>query len=265
MSLINTLENKFGRFAIPGLVNILAGFLVVVWLLVLLQPEFQSWLVLNRNAVLGGQVWRLVTWMFVPGTIAPIWMLLTVMVMMTIGGALEQAWGAFRLNLYVLGGVVSVIVGAMVFGFQPEGLALYTTLFLAFAMMFPNFEFMLFFILPVKVKWLGLITGGLLLLNFIDTPASRLPTFFSLLNFFVTFGPSFFKGMKHKAIVTERRSRFESAKLPEGTFFHKCDTCGTTDIDDPKLEFRVTADGGEYCVTCLAKKEASAESPASPV
>jgi len=261
---MNTLENKFGRFAIPGLVNILAGFQVVVWLLVLLQPEFVDWLLLDSKSVFKGQLWRLITWMFVPGTMGPIWMLLMVMVMITIGNGLEQAWGAFRLNLYIFGGMISVIIGALIFGFQPQGLTLYTTLFLAFATLFPNFEFMLFFILPVKVKWLGMITGGLLLLSFIESPSAGLPILFSVLNYLVTFGPGFFTGMKQKAKVSERKSRFESAKIPEGTFFHKCDNCGITDVDNPKMEFRVTENDGEYCINCLPKKETAGPDTSSP-
>jgi hypothetical protein len=253
MPLIDKLENKYGRYAIPGLVNILAGFQVVVWLMLLLQPSFREFISLDSAQVLQGQIWRLVTWVFIPSNSSPIWLLLTILVMVTLGNGLEQHWGAFRLNLYLLGGIFFMMIGALIFGFQPEGLTLYTTLFLAFARLFPDFEFYLFFILPVKVKWLGMITGALLLLNFIDTPSARLPIVFSLLNFFIAFGPGFVKGLKQKAIVTERRSRFESAKTPAGSFFHKCDVCGKTDVDDPKLDFRVTADGGEVCENCRKK------------
>lgn len=254
MSLINTLETKFGRYAVPHLVRILAGFQVVVWLMIKLQPEFESFLVLYRDGVLQGQVWRLITWVFMPGQLNAIFLLFAVMIMFTMGDALESAWGAFRLNLYVLGGVVSNIIGVFIFDFPPMGITLYTTLFLAFAVLFPDFEFLIFFILPVKVKYLGMITGALLLLSFIDTPSSRLPIVFSLLNFFITFAPGFFKGMSQKAATTERRVRFNSGKTPVGSFFHKCHQCGKTDVDDSKLEFRVTADGEEYCVNCRPVK-----------
>lgn len=250
MSLINTLENKFGRYAVPHLVRILAGFQVVVWLMITLQPEFEIFLILDRTSVFKGEVWRLITWIFMPGQMSPIFLLFAVMIMFTMGDALEDAWGAFRLNLYVFGGVAAIIVGTLVFNFLPMGIMIYTTLFLAFAVLFPDFEFLIFFILPVKVKYLGMITGALTLLNFIDTPAARLPIVFSLLNFFIAFAPGFFKGMSQKALVTERRGRFNSGKTPEGSFFHKCHECGKTDMDDSKLEFRVTSDGEEYCLNC---------------
>ncbi|MEY4483700.1 MAG: hypothetical protein RL693_1152 [Verrucomicrobiota bacterium] len=254
MPLLNTLENKLGRYAVPHLVRILAGFQVAVWLMIKLQPEFEVFLLLERTRVFSGELWRLVTWIFVPGQMNPIFLFFAVMIMFTIGDALEDAWGAFRLNLYLFGGVAAVIAGVLIFNFIPSGIMIYTTLFLAFAVLFPDFEFLIFFILPVKVKYLGMITGALMLLNFIDTPGARLPIIFSLLNFIVAFAPGFFKGMSQKAVVTERRMRFNSEKTPEGSFFHKCHQCGKTDVDDSKLEFRVTADGEEYCVNCRPVK-----------
>jgi hypothetical protein len=254
MSLINSLESKFGRFAIPGLVNILAGFQVAVWVMLLLQPDFFNFLVLDRGRVFTGEVWRLVTWAFIPTTGSPIWLFLMVWVMIMIGRALEHAWGAFRVNLYIFGGLLSVMVGALVFGFNPIGVPLYTTLFLAFAMMYPNQELLVFFVLPVKVKYLGMIAGALLLLNFISTPSDRLPILFSVLNFLVAFGPSTIKGWGQRAEVSNRRAKFNSAKLSEGEYFYKCKACGKTDLTDPKQEFRVAEDGEEYCVGCLPKK-----------
>lgn len=254
MSLINTLETKFGRYAVPHLVRILAGFQVAVWLMIKIQPEFELFLLLDRTSVMKGEVWRLITWVIIPGQIPLVFLFFAVMVMFMIGDALEDAWGAFRVNLYVFGGMAAVIVGVLVFNFIPMGVTIDATLFLAFAVLFPEVELLVFLILPVKAKYLGMITGALLLLSFIDTPGSRLPIVFSLLNFFVTFAPGFFKGMSQKAVVTERRMRFNSGKTPEGTFFHKCHQCGKTDVDDAKLEFRVTADGEEYCVVCRPVK-----------
>ncbi|CAN5864841.1 hypothetical protein BH11VER1_BH11VER1_26740 [soil metagenome] len=254
MSLLNTLEIKFGRFAVPHLVKIIACFQVVAWLMIKLQPEFELFLILDRTSVLKGEVWRLITWVFMPGQISPLFLLFAVMIMFMISDALEDAWGVFRVNLYVFGGIVAVMVGALIFDFTPMGVTIYTTLFFAFAVLFPDVEFLIFFILPVKVKYLGMISAAGLLFAFIESPGARLPIAFSLLNFLITFAPGFFKGMSQKAVVTERRMRFNSGKTPEGTFFHKCHECGKTDVDDSKLEFRVTADGEEYCVVCRPTK-----------
>lgn len=254
MSFINSLENRFGHHAIPGIVTMLAWFQVAVWILIKIRPEFASALQLEPALVYKGEVWRLITWVFLPSTDSPIFLLFAVMLMMTFSEALDQAWGPFKVNLYVFGGIFFMILGAMVFDSPPYGLTLYTSIFLAFAVIAPNYELMLFFILPVKVKWLAAITGGLLLLTCLDTPSHRLPIFFSLLNFFLAFGPGFVRWLKHRGTVVERRARYEAAQAPEGAWLHKCHSCGKTDLDDPKLDFRVGADDEDCCNICRAKK-----------
>jgi len=254
MSLINSLESKLGHFAIPGLVQIMACFQAAVWLMVLVQREFINFLVLDRDLVLAGQVWRLITWAFIPITFSPIFLLFAVLIMFMIGRSLDSTWGAFRVNLYFFGGMFFMIMATMIFGAVPAGLTLYTGLFLAFATLFPNFEFMLFFILPVKVKYLGMLMGGFLLLDFINRPEMRFAIIASILNYLIAFLPGFIKGMNQKAVVANRRAKFESAKHPEQTHFYKCAACGKTDLDDPKQEFRVAEDGEEYCVGCLPNK-----------
>lgn len=254
MPLIHSLENRFGRHAIPGLVTILAWFQVAVWILIQIRPAFADTLDLERSLVLHGEVWRLITWVFIPSTFSPIWLLFAVMLMMMFSEALDRAWGPFRVNLYVFGGILFMILGAMVFNSPPLGLTLYTSIFLAFAVIAPNFEILVFFILPVKMKWLALLAGAGLLLNFIDTPHMRLPILFSLLNFFIAFGPGFLKHLKHRGVVVERRMRYDAAKAPQGTWLHKCHACGKTDLDDATLDFRVGADGEDYCSVCRGKK-----------
>lgn len=222
--------------------------------MLLFQPSFLEFLVLDRQSVFAGQVWRLVTWVFIPTAGGPIWILLMVWVMVMIGRALEAAWGAFRLNLYIFGGILPVVIGALIFGFSPSPVTLYTTLFLAFAMLYPNQELLVFFVLPVKVKYLGMIMGAMLLLGFIGaTMGERLAMLFSMVNFFVAFVPSTLKSMGQRAEVNQRQAKFKAATELEEEHFHKCEGCGKTDVSDPKLEFRVTAEGDELCAECLAK------------
>ena len=256
MSFINTLEKKLGHFAIPHVVRILALFQLAVWVMLKMQPDFAHFISLSREQVLQGEVWRLVTWVFNPGDVGPILILFAVMIMFTMGDGLEQAWGAFRLNLYIFGGILSVVIGTMIFGFTPQGITLYSTIFLAFAVFYPNFEFLIFFILPVKVKYLAWINGALILLSLVEKPSSRLSILFSMLNFIVAFLPGLIKGVKHGAIVAERRNRYEAAKIPSGSFFHQCAQCKKTELDDKTLDFRVTADGEEYCSICRPRKTA---------
>ncbi len=260
MSLINNLENKFGRHAIPGLVNIIAGFQVAVWILSKFQPDFLEWLTLNKAMILGGQVWRLVTFVFLPGQSNPVWMLVAVMLLLTVGRVLEETWGAFRVNLYILGGIVFAAVGVLLQQ-TPDVGAMHSiwfgmSIFFAFACVVPNYEILLFFILPLKVKYIAMLGGAMLLLDFIGSPALRLPMIFSFLNFFIACGPGLWHDFTQRTKVAARRSRFDSAQSPNDSFFHKCATCSKTEIDDTTLEFRVTADGEEYCSVCKPKKQA---------
>ncbi len=256
MSFINSLENRYGRHAIPGLVAILAWFQVAVWILIRLRPEFEQKLLLIPALVMNGEVWRLLTWIFIPTVGNPLWLLFAVMLMMMFSEALDRAWGPFKVNLYVMGGAAFMIIGAMLFNSPPLGLTLYTSIFLAFAVIAPNFELLVFFILPVKMKWLAAIAGAGLLLNFIDSPPLRLPIIFSLLNFFIAFGPGFVRWLKQRGTVTARRTRFDSESVPTNTWLHRCHACGKTDHDDPALDFRVGPDGEDYCNVCRAKKKA---------
>ncbi|HSI62723.1 MAG TPA: hypothetical protein VLE43_06380, partial [Candidatus Saccharimonadia bacterium] len=99
-SFLNSLELRFGRFAIPGLVAILAIIQVATWVLLQMSPQFVLALLLNRGLVEHGEVWRLITWVFVPQWSSPIWLLFGVMLMLMFSSVLDQAWGAFRVNLY---------------------------------------------------------------------------------------------------------------------------------------------------------------------
>ncbi|QIF00448.1 rhomboid family intramembrane serine protease [Roseimicrobium sp. ORNL1] len=253
-SFLNSLENRFGRFAIPGLVAILAIIQAAVWVMVLFFPGFVDILVLHRALVDQGEVWRLITWIFIPNSFSVLWLLFGVMLMLTFSSVLDHAWGAFKVNLYVFSGILFIILGHWFFGSVPTGLFLYGSIFLAFCVIVPDYEISLYLIMPIKVKYLGLITGGISLLTFIGQPDSRSSIFFAHLNFLLAFTPGFIRMLKQRGTVVQRRARFDSAKAPQGTFFHKCANCGKTDLDDPKLEFRVTSDGEEYCTICRPRK-----------
>src|SRR6218665_3206821 len=137
----------------------------------------------------------------------------------------------------------------MIFGYGASFTLLFTSVLFAFACIYPNEEIMLFFVIPMKMKWVAMISAVTYGLVAISAPTFLIPVFFAWLNFFVVFGPSFFKGRVHSAKVANRRAKFEAASAPE-SYFHKCKVCGKTDVDDPKLDFRVTDSGDEICSNC---------------
>lgn len=258
MPLISKLESKFGRFAIPNLVKIIAGFqLLVLFMVMVMSPEgaaaYLQFLELNPIRVMHGEVWRLVTHVFITGDFS-IWALIGAMFMIWIGSGLEAAWGAFRVNLYIIGWMVAVTLGALLFHWPASGMFLFQTLLFAFATLYPNEEIYIYFILPIKMKWLAALTAGMTAFLVVREPSLLFPVLVGHLNFFVAFGPAFLSERARMAQVASRRGKFESAQLPQGSFFHQCSVCKKTELDDSHLEFRVLDSGDEICSMCRAKQ-----------
>lgn len=253
MPLIDRLESRLGRFAIPGLIQAIAilqlfTLLIFMFLSIEARQPYQDFLMLKPELVMQGQVWRLFTYVFIPSS-SLFTAVIGAMFMMWLGRGLEEAWGAFRVNLYVFGGMLSLAIGALIFGYPASAMWLYLTALFAFASIYPNEEILLFFILPVKIKWIALFTAALLALSVISTPVLFFPTAFALLNFAITFGPGFIKGRIHSTRVASRRAQFEQAAAGAG-FFHQCKVCGKTEVDNSALDFRVNSDGDEICSEC---------------
>lgn len=253
MAFIDTLEHKFGRFALPRILTVIAGFQALNWFLIKVVPEFLGMLAFDPQAIREGEVWRLFSYVLLPGSTSIIW-LLCIGFMFMLNDGLEEVWGSFRLNLYVLGGIASIAIGGMIFGFSTTGSVLWAGVLFAFASHFPNQEILFYFIIPLKIKWLAYFSGALMLLGFITAPGMRWEILFSLLNFLVAFGPGFVKSLRHRSEVTARRRRFEEAKAAEDHSLHRCVKCGRTDTQHPQLEFRVTAEGDDICMECRAVK-----------
>lgn len=255
MRFLDRLESRFGRFAIPGLVTFVAILQVVTFFLfVMLSPEgraaYLDFLVLDAGRVLQGQVWRLITYIFVPGTMNVLFVLIGAMFLNWLGRGLEQAWGPFRLTLYFVSGMLAMAIGAMVFGYVASGLFLFSSLLLAFAMIYPNEEILMFFVVPVKIKWMAWLNVALTVLLVMGTPSAFWMVLCAHLNFLVVFGPTFFKERVRLAKVMDRRAQFEDAGRSGAAFFHQCIVCKKTEVDDPTLDFRVTDAGDEICSVC---------------
>jgi len=242
MNLILTLEKRFGHWAIPNLTFYLIAIqLIGVALLMGRYSNYED-LVLVGGLVQVGQWSRLLSFLMIPRTLSPLWLFFSLYIFYLMGNALEQQWGTFRFNLFILCGYLLTIVAA----FIVPSAVIYNTyflgcVFLAFATLFPNFEFRLFFILPVKVKWLGWLTAGIyVLILFSADIGSRMGVGAALANYLLFFGHDFIRNVKsghrRKAYAAERA---EVAAQP----LHVCSQCGITDKSDDSIHFR-------YCSTC---------------
>jgi hypothetical protein len=258
MPLLDRLESRLGRFAIPGLLQFIAILQVVVLVIFIFLPEsartaYQDLLKLDAAALLRGEVWRLFTYIFIPTTLNPLFAVIGAMFLMWLGKGLDEAWGHFRVNLYVIGGLIPQAIAGLLWGGGMNGMWLYSTALFAMATIYPNEEILLFFILPIKLKWVAWISAGFLGLTILSSAWGLPVVLLAHLNYLIAFGPGFIRGRLHMARVSQRRQRFEGAAIPENTWFHRCHVCGTTDVDDPTLEFRVTDSGDEICSKCRAK------------
>ncbi|GEP44130.1 hypothetical protein [Brevifollis gellanilyticus] len=254
MRFLDKLESRFGRLAVPGLMSFIALLHVgIFFTFLVMTPQaaggIVSLLLLHGGLILHGQVWRAVSFIFVPES-SLLAVVFGAMFLSWLGRGLEEAWGAFRLWVYFGGGMLAMVIGSMIFGYVATGLFLFSTVLLAFAMYFPNEEIRMYFFIPIKVSWLAWLDVAAVVLFVMKEPSAFWMVFFSHLNFLVTFGPGFIKDRAHMAKVGNRRSRFQEATRPAAAFFHQCVVCGKTDVDDPTLDFRVNDSGDEVCSIC---------------
>ncbi|MEG1849750.1 MAG: rhomboid family intramembrane serine protease, partial [Oscillospiraceae bacterium] len=156
MKWLDKLERKYGRFGIPDLMMVVSTVMVLVYLFDMVQNRIylQGMLSLSRAAILDGQVWRLVSFIFAPPPSSPLFVLLAIYFYLFLGRTLENQWGSFRFTLYYLFGMLGCIAAAMLTGYGTNSY-LNLSLFLAFAFLYPDLEVLLFFFLPIKVKYLA--------------------------------------------------------------------------------------------------------------
>ena len=151
MNWISRLERKYGRFCIPNLISIIVGGQILVYAIELFVNQFISvYLGLSRSLLLMGQVWRLITFVFIPFSGGgPLSVILGIYFTWFIGTALEKEWGDFRFNLYFLLGMIGTVLGCLVTGIPADTYCLSLSLLLAFAMLYPEVQVLLFFVFPV--------------------------------------------------------------------------------------------------------------------
>ncbi len=285
---MSNFEKKFGKYAIKNLSLILIMCYACGYLMKWINPGFFTYLYLNPYEIIHHfQIWRLVTWLIVPPDSFDFWTLLMLYFYYSIGTSLERTWGTYRYNVYIFSGILFTAAGAFILygvssllGAQSLGLwmtvdgyitypTMFSTyyvnmsIFLAYAATFPDYEVLLFFILPIKVKFLGIIYGAMLVYQFIVGYGTSSALFYynlgirfvitaSLLNFVVFFFTSRKKVRRGpikiiRQQVVKQQLRHETKKS-SGITRHKCAVCGRTDETNPELEFR-------FCSKCNGNYE----------
>ncbi len=261
MPLLDSLEARFGKYAITGLLTYIASFVALTFVLYKLNPSFLELLELDPERVQEGEVWRLVSYIFVPTIVSflpfPDWLnaAFYVFFMMWVGHGLEQAMGPFKLNVFCLLTLAGITAAAFVFGMAFSHYLFMQAVFLAFARYYPDQQITLYFLLPVKVKWLAWFDGAILCYQFtVSGNSFRAAMIAALIAYFIFFGRDLFAEAKLRHEVRGRRTRFDrDFAASEHETLHRCAVCGRTEQVAPELEFRVARDGEEYCGEHLPK------------
>ena len=270
MNFLNKMERKYGRYAIHNLTKYMIGCYAIGYILVyfgqMFGGNFFQYLLLSPYHIMHGQIWRIVSWILIPPSSSNI---IFVLIMLSfyyyLGTALERTWGAFRYNVYILGGMLCTVIGAFILYFisgQNEMLSLINgmsfstyyinlSIFLAFAMNYPDMEVLFMMIIPIKIKYLALLDVAYLLYDLIRGGwGTRTVIIASLLNFIIYF----LMTRNYRRISPQeihRKQQFKKAVHPQmtpGGTRHKCVVCGRTEKDGEHLEFR-------YCSKCNGNYE----------
>ena len=199
MNWISRLERKYGRFCIPNLISLIVGGQILVYAIELFVNQFiSSYLGLSRGLLLMGQVWRLITFVFIPFSGGgPLSVILGIYFTWFIGSALEKEWGDFRFNLYFLLGMAGTALGCLVTGIPADTYFLSLSLLLAFAMLYPEVQVLLFFVFPVKVKYFGLFAAAMWLFSFLTAGwLYKVSYLLSMLGFALFFGPQALRSVR---------------------------------------------------------------------
>lgn len=288
------LERKFGKYALHNLSLYLIICYAFGYIINLVNSDFLWYLTLNPYWILKGQVWRIVSWIVIPPSGDNLFFVLIMLyVYYSLGSTLERTWGTFYYNVYLFSGMLFTVLGSFALYFDLEivnnfqytealdaigklagsgavqaatsPFLLFSTyyvnmsIFLAFAATYPEMQMLLMFIIPIKVKWLGIVYAVVILYDMIQ---GGLPYYFvvgaSLLNFVIFFiatrkrlrrGNQGFKARTKTQNTYRQKMEQERVKRPNVTR-HKCAICGRTEETHPELEFRFCSkcEGNyEYC------------------
>ena len=274
MSCLKNLRNRFDRFCFThrdkGISNLMLYIALgnaLVYLMSMIDRTNTLYYILcfDREAILQGQVWRLLTYALTFDSGNILYTAIALICYYSLGRAIENAWGTFRFNLFYLTGILMMDIYCMIFGGYATAGYLNLSLFLAYATMYPDAQFLLMFIIPVKAWIFALLDLALVVIGLLGNPFPyNLFSVISLANYFLFFGKDVLNvipvswRMNARRLIKKGGSKKQKAKTipfpnagsyqatvatPKAPYTHKCTVCGRTDLTNPELEFR-------YCSRC---------------
>ena len=261
MRVLDKLERRIGWFAIKNLTMYIVIGNALVWLLgfIFTNNDIAPRLALIPAYVFKGEVWRIFTFILLNSFGgSAISVILELYFLYIVGSNLEASWGSFRLTFFYFIGFAITVAVALITGYSVAGARyIHLSLFFAFASLAPEMRILLFFIIPVKIKWLAWAAWAFTAYEFITARAwaGRLFILAPLVAYFLFFGPDILRSIKMNRRSVNRRRAFDRKKGEPKIIkmsFHKCETCGLTELDAPDMDFR-------YCSKCEGDYEYCAE------
>ena len=270
MNWIDKLERKFGRFGVENLTMYVIICYVVGYFLAYFNPSLLSLLSLEPALILRGQIWRIITWVIYPPSMSNVlWFVIAIVFFYyPIGTSLERTWGSFRYTLYIFSGILFSVIGAFILYFITGAYgigSLFNTyyislsVFLAYALSYPDMQILLWFVIPIKMKWMAIVYGVMVLYDMITylrmgrlgicssdhSLSSELRAVSSAQE---TCSDIILRKFTEEESSRKRSHRAESIRQQEVSPSTNAQSADRTEKDDPNLEFR-------FCSKCNGNYE----------
>lgn len=278
--MLDKLERKLGRYAIPHLMRYIIIGNAVVFLISLFYPDIVLLLNCVPTLILEGQVWRLVTFILVPPLGSPLLTAFSLFCYYWIGESLERTWGSFKFGVYYFLGWLCMIACMFIVGLLTDtSYAMISSqmtffnqsLFLALAALYPEMRILIFYFIPLKAKWAGYLSAAILLVEFFLNGFSiKMLMIASFIPFLLFFLPDLISRLKnarrrnayqksanpyaapgreaYNKVRTQGRGEKNGSSNITRAAFHRCHVCGMTELDNPNMTFR-------YCSQCNGSYE----------
>lgn len=270
MSCIDRFCYKHPRFGVPNLMLLIVIGNAAVWLFSAMDSTglLRYGLAFSAAEILKGQVWRLITFIFVPESSGFLFLLMLYFYYF-IGNTLEREWGTGRFTIYYLAGMLLTVVYGFIAYAVSGGSGIITatyinlSMFFAFATLFPETRVLLFFIIPIKIKWLAILNAGFFAYEIVAMLGNGfgLTSFLPLvavLNYFLFCGDWLFNMIrpanirqKSNTVSFKREAAKINREMRNKPYTYKCSVCGRTDVSNPELEFRYCSRCAGYHCFCL--------------
>ena len=261
------------RFGIPNLILwVVIGNVAVYIMDLLSRGTFSGILSFVPAYIFQGQIWRVVTFIFVPEASSNIFFFaISTYFYYFIGSRMEEQWGTPRFNIFYLSGILLAILVGFLAALNGLSMAVTTSmyytnlsLFLAFASLFPDMQVLMCYVIPVRVKWLAYLDGIFLLYQVLRMVGKHqyimaLLPILAILNYLIFFGDSLLRALRWKKQQFQHKNSRQTIHFKQAArqakertgYLHKCCVCGRTDTDYPNLEFRYCSKCAGYRCYCM--------------